>query len=111
MQIGYLLCHRIGLAQDGHIAELQSADEVVNRLAGKGLGAESTIGVDCMLGDDLDESDDLLVDHAVRGDCESRELVATRCLILPVLGNLGFGAVLELLLDRELLERWHAGFE
>ena len=53
--------------------------------------------------------DDLLADHAVRGDCESRELVATRCLMLPVLGNLGFGAILELLLDRDLLVRWHAG--
>ena len=90
---------------------MQRADEVVHGLAGKRLGAEGTIGVDCVLGDDLDESDDLLADHAVRGDCESRKLMAAGCLILPVLGNLGFGAILELLLDRDLLVRWHAGVD
>ena len=47
MQIGHLLCHRIGLAQDGHVAELQRADKVVHGLAGKRLGAEGAIGVDC----------------------------------------------------------------
>ncbi len=97
-------------AQDGDVAELQRTDEVVHGLAGKRLGTEGTVGVDCVpvLSDDLDETDDLLADHAVRGDCESRELMATRCLILPVLGDLGFGAILELLLDPEFidLQKW-----
>ena len=66
VQIGHLLCNRVGLAQNGHIAELQRADEVVHGLAGKRLGAEGTIGVDCMLGDDFDTSW-MLVDFAGDG--------------------------------------------
>ena len=46
VQVGNLPCHCITLAQNGDIAELQCADEVVHRLAGERLGAERTIGVD-----------------------------------------------------------------
>ena len=96
MLIRGLLCHGVALPKNSDIAELQCADEVVHCLSGERLGAKGAIGVNCMLSDDLDEFDDLLADHAVRRDRETRELVTARCLILPVLGDLGFGAILEL---------------